>query len=100
MLSNHLARERQSRLQVAAQIGFGYTVKCAILDRGHARGAEVHEITSTGLIVIRNAKTDTVVTILIARPGQIRRYWEDENDIPESLMEQVLKNFYRGYNEI
>ena len=47
-----------------------------IVDTGHPNGDEVHTITEKGIIVIQNNRTRNVVTVLAARPGQVRRYWK------------------------
>ena len=75
MLSTHYKEERLIREELIKQIGMGETVAQIIVDRGHAGGAERHEITTTGIIVVYNVKTNKLVTKLIARPEQIERYF-------------------------
>lgn len=46
-----------------------------LIDKGHINGPEIHSITNTGLIIIFNEASGKLITILAARPGQIRRYY-------------------------
>lgn len=97
MTSQHWRNERQSREDVIRMIGLGEVVATFIVDRGHRNGAERHEITSTGIIVIYNNRTNKMVTKLIARPGQIRRYYEN-GIAPRQLIEKAIENTRHGYN--
>lgn len=96
MVSTHYTEERRERERLIEKIGIGTIVKSVIVDRGHVNGAEIHNITSTGIIVIQNQRTKKVVTKLIARPGQIRRYYNN-GEAPKNLIEIAFehqKNFY------
>lgn len=57
-------------------IGRGRIIDTFRWDKGHPNGAELHYITDTGIIIIRNERTLKYVTMLIARPQQIRRYYQ------------------------
>lgn len=99
MTSQHWTNDRQTREDVIRMIGLGEVVATFIVDRGHRNGAERHEITSTGIIVIYNNRTNKMVTKLIARPGQIRRYYENGR-APRNLIEKAIDNTVRNhYNE-
>lgn len=98
MTSRHYTNDRQRREEVINQIGMGNVVAKFVVDRGHRNGAERHEITTTGIIVIYNNKTNKMITKLIARPGQIRRYYP-EGKAPRKLVEKALDNTRNtGYN--
>lgn len=56
--------------------GIGELVSGFLVDKGHERGEEKHYITSTGLIVVRNREHDEAVTVMVAREGQIKRYYK------------------------
>lgn len=100
MTSKHYQIDRVKREEIINMIGTGYVVKSVIIDRGHANGPEIHEITSTGIINIYNKKTHKLVTKLIARPGQIRRYYKNGN-APRNLIEKAIDNTVKkNYNEI
>ena len=47
----------------------GNPVRTFKWDKGHPNGPELHTITDTGIIVIRNERTGKLITTLIARPG-------------------------------
>lgn len=99
MNSKHWRADRQKRSRIIAQIGMGQIIKEVTIDRGHKNGPEVHKITSTGLIVIYNKQTGIMVTILIARPNQIKRYYT-ENEAPQDILRLALKHMKAGYNKI
>lgn len=62
--------------KISNQVGdIGDAVYSFIVDTGHPNGDEVHTITEKGLIVIQNKESGKLITILAARPGQIKRYW-------------------------
>ena len=100
MTSKHYTNDRQKREQVINTIGIGKVVARFVVDRGHKDGAERHEITDTGIIIICNNKTNKIITKLIARPGQIRRYYKD-GKAPKNLIEKAIDNTVKNhYNYI
>jgi len=99
MNSKHWRADRQKRSQIIAQIGMGQVIKEVVVDRGHKNGPEIHKITSTGLVVIYNKRTGIMVTILIARPNQIKRYYA-ENEAPQDILKLAFEHMKAGYNKI
>lgn len=97
MTSRHYTEDRQRREEIINTIGIGVVVDRFVVDKGHRNGPERHEITSTGIIVIYNNRTNKMVTKLIARPGQIRRYYEN-GIAPRQLIERAIENTRHGYN--
>ena len=98
--SKHYITDRQKRENIIKKIGMGNVVDSFIINRGHKEGAERHEITSTGIIIIYNNRTNMIVTKLIARPGQIRRYYE-EGKAPKNLIEKAIDNTVKNhYNRV
>lgn len=96
MTSKHYADERKKREELIKKIGLGNEIGTFRVDKGHPKGAELHTVTDTGIIVIRNERTHKMVTKLIARPNQIKRYGIDRKDVIEIAREhQTL-----GYNMI
>lgn len=96
MTSKHYNRDRIIREKLIRQIGIGKEIKTIRVDRGHKDGAELHTITTNGIIIIRNERTHKMITKLIARPNQIRRYGiEDKKVIEIARKHQAL-----GYNMI
>ena len=77
MNTKHYTNDRQKREEIIRNvIGEGKEVETFKIDRGHRNGPELHTITTTGIIIIRNARTKKIVTKLIARPAQIKRYFK------------------------
>lgn len=96
MTSKHWREDRQRRSHIIAQIGMGQIIKEVTVDRGHKNGPEVHKITSTGLVLVYNKRTGIMVTILIARPNQIKRYF-DENEVPQEVINLAIEHTKAGY---
>ena len=96
MTSKHYNRDRVAREKLIKEIGLGTEIKTVRVDKGHPNGAELHTITSNGIVIIRNERTHKMVTKLIARPNQIKRYGiEDKKIIEIARIHQSL-----GYNMI
>ena len=91
MTSKHYKEDRQVREQIIQQIGMGEVVASFRIDRGHKNGAEIHEITSTGIIVVYNERSGKMVTKMVARPGQIRRYYP-QGKAPKTLISKAIEN--------
>lgn len=89
--SLHYAKERKFRERHIQEIGEGVTYAEFIVDNGHKNGAERHVLTTNGIIIIYNARTNRLVTKLIARPGQIKRYYPD-GDYPMEIVAIALEH--------
>lgn len=98
MDSKHYTEERRHREEIISRIGLGEAVVTIRVDRNHPKGAELHTITTTGIIIIHNEKTHKLVTKLIARPGQIRRYFDEVPEIIEKVIEVARVHQKMGYN--
>ena len=98
MTSRHWEQDREAREQIINEIGIGEVVKTVVVDKGHRNGPEVHEITSTAIIVIYNQRTHKMITKLIARPNQIRRYYREDEIVPNGLIQLARDHQRRGYN--
>ena len=92
--------ERKSRNDfIKDKIGIGNHVRTFKWDKGHPNGPELHTITDTGIIIVRNERTNKLVTTLIARPGQIYRYYINEGEVPPKyLMDIAEEHTKAGYN--
>ena len=96
MVSKHYIKDRVKREKLIKEIGIGKEVKTVRVDKGHPNGAELHTITSNGIIIIRNERTNKMVTKLIARPNQIKRYGIED----KKVIEIARKHQELGYNMI
>ena len=101
----HLKNDRSGRLQKIMDIigGFGTPINTFIVDTKHPNGYEMHTICSNGIIVIQNENTERFVTALIARPQQVKRYYEYLGlPIPIEVyvvLNKCKDNQDKGYNE-
>ena len=92
--SGHLHYARHGRTtRIAETVGFGHVVRQCLVDTGHSAGCEVHVLTSTGIVLVFNARSGKLVTVLVARPGQVARYYEPfGEDVPDWLMNRAYEN--------
>lgn len=97
MTSEHYTNERSYREHIVLTIGEGKKIGEVIIDRGHPNGAERHVITDNAVVIVYNARTGKLVTKLVARPGQIRRYFKD-GKAPQWLLDIARKHQLAGYN--
>ena len=80
--------------------GYGNPLYSFIVDKGHRNGDEIHTITDNGVIIIQNYNTKKFITCLIAREGQIRRYFAN-GVIPievYSILGKCREYYNKGYN--
>lgn len=98
MTSKHYTSDRKNREELIKAIGYGKTIKTAVVDKGHKNGPEIHELSDTGIITIYNQKTKKLITKLIARPGQIARYYARNEIIPAKVMNLARQHQNFGYN--
>lgn len=100
--SLHYMFDREQREQKIKEIGLGKALDSFNVDKGHRSGPEIHVVTSTGIIVIYNARTKVMVTRLIARPRQIERLYMDKynsiSNIPQSVIELARYHQRMGWN--
>lgn len=97
MTSAHYLNDRQERENLIEKIGYGKEIKSVAVDRGHRNGPEIHTISDTGIITIRNQRTKKIITKLIARSGQIARYFQNEK-IPFGLMDIARQHQRMAFN--
>lgn len=98
MKSKHWTQDRRERAKVITMIEQGNIIKTAEIDRGHKNGSEIHKISDTGIITIYNKRTNKMITQLIARPAQIKRYYKNTEEIPAGLIEIAKEHQLKGYN--
>lgn len=105
MVSKHYETQRSERESfIEEHLGNGHIIDGFIVDKGHPHGAEVHSLTDNGIIIVHNFNTGKLVTKLLARPQQIRRYYEHTGrKLPleyESVLELAYQHQIMGYNNI
>lgn len=101
MVSKHYNRQRYKREKLINKCcnGDGKIIDEFVVDKGHVNGLERHCITDTGMIVIYNVNSGKLVTKLIARPNQIKRYYYGtDREPPVSLLRLAEWHESMGYN--
>ena len=102
--TSHLLNDRNERLAKIINTlgGFGEPIDSFIVDTGHPNGYEIHTICSNCVIIIQNERTERLITALIARPQQIKRYYSNLNIPIPSIIYKVLdkcrENQGNGFN--
>lgn len=93
MVTKHYRNQRYSREKFINKYlnHDGNIVDGFIVDNGHPNGAEVHSITDNGIIIIHNLMSGDLITKLIAREGQIKRYYEYANREKPREYESILQ---------
>lgn len=95
--SEHFKKERNNRRDfIEHEIGIGNVIDAFIVDRYHYDGPEVHLLTSTGIILIYNLYTKRFITMLIARPAQIERYYVAVNETAPRAILKIAKEHVRN----
>lgn len=102
MTSEHYRTERESReYLIDFGIGFGHVVDDFVINRGHKDGPEIHSVTDTGIIIIYNKKSGKMVAKLIARPGQVIRYYKNEGkEIPWEIVKIAKRHQAEFCNQV
>lgn len=87
-VSEHYNDERYKREKFINEFlkGDGKVIDSFIIDNGHHKGVERHDITDNGIILIYNVNSGKLVTKLIAREGQIKRYYKNSDKTPPSWL--------------
>ena len=85
-------RRRDRHEYIQEYIGLGDVIDSFVIDRGHEGGPEIHSVTTTALILVRNAKTQKPITELIARPEQLRKLYRTVGKQPPR---KLLRLAYR-----
>lgn len=98
MTSTHYTNDREARENLIKKIGYGQIIKTVEIDKGHRNGPEIHKVSNTGIITIYNKYSGKLITKLIARPNQIKRYFENERIIPQELLSLAKYHEKMGYN--
>lgn len=96
--SKHYLTDRSKREALIKTIGEGKIIATFTVDKHHRNGPELHSITDTGIIIIRNKRTKKMITKLIARPQQIKRYFKTVNAEVEKIIKLAQKHTSLGYN--
>ena len=98
-VTNHWIERNIRNDFIKEHIGVGNPLRTFKWDKGHPNGPELHTITDTGIIIVQNERTKKLVTTLIARPGQIYRYYINEGLYPpKELMNIAKEHTEAGYN--
>lgn len=96
--TKHLTEDRTDRVVfIATTIGFGEVVDEFYIEDNHGKHYEC--VTSTGVIIVKGLDKKTVVTMYIARHGQIKRLYGDR-PIPRGLAVVIKRNEKKKLYEI
>lgn len=91
--TNHFKQDRQVRARHCRK---SPVYAAYLVDTGHPAGMEVHVVCHNAEVHVFNVRTAKRITILFARPGQIRRYGIDST----TILDHAHENCERGLNKI
>ena len=108
--TKHLDKSREKRLNLAIKLneenGVQSTIdKIFVVDKGHKDGEELHCVSRKGIIFILNKykyenNINSFITILIARPNQVERLYQDCNlKVDRRIIKYTQNNVANGYNK-
>lgn len=105
MVSKHYQSQRSEREKfIDEHFKNDYIVDEFVVDKGHPKGAERHCITNSGIIIVYNLNSGKLCTKLLARPQQIKRYYENSGREPpleyENILKLALEHTILGYNNL
>lgn len=106
MVSKHYKAQRSEREKIIEEClgGDGKVIDRFLVNKGHIKGLEIHSITDNGIIIIHNKNSGKLVSKLIARPQQIKRYYKLTGREPPKDYKKILdlteQHQILGYNEI
>jgi len=106
--SKHASFYRENRLSKALELNNrSKAISTFVVDRNHRDGQEFHVITENAIVFIFNKRKyeqhspDCFITVLIARPGQIKRYYDAiGRTAPEDVLNAARTWQKAGYNKI
>ena len=97
--SKHYREERQKReLLIQVLIGEGEEI-CTFEEICKDGRIVYHTITTTGIIIIKN-ENDVIITKKIARPNQIKKYFNVITDQIQAILDVAMLHTKCGYNTI
>ena len=102
-ISKHYRRQRRKREKFINKFlnGDGKVIDSFVVDKGHKNGLERHDITENGIILIYNEASGKLVSKLIARPQQIKRYYANsEREPPSWLLDLCYWHQSLNYNKL
>lgn len=97
--TNHYKNKRYRREKFINEhlCGDGHVIDSFVVDKGHKDGLERHDITDTGLIIVYNLDSQKLVTKLIARENQVKRYYQNVDRNPPRWLLDLCK-WHNGLN--
>lgn len=91
--------KREYRRDISV-VGEGCPCAGFVVDKNHPNGLEEHIVYSNALVVIRNHHTKKLITILVARPMQIKRYYDALGFVaPQRLLQLAYIHVLVGLNK-
>lgn len=90
-LSNHCIEDRADRcVYIALNVGYGNIIR-EIHYIDHMERPTAQYLTDTGVIIVKNPITDTIITVFVATLKQARMFYE-KGLLPKWLLRIVMNN--------
>lgn len=95
--SKHYTEDRKAREEIIKTIGEGQDIAKVVWY--HEGRKQIHVITDNGIVKVYNAYTGLLITKLIARPNQIKRYFRNGyNATIKAVIEIAYEHQVQGLN--
>ena len=90
-MTKHFQKDRINRaVFIGMTVGFGDIVHQHMVNDEH--GTRLHCVTNTGVDIIKTSDGKAIITAYIMTTTQLKRLFDNEGDIPLSLLAQVRRN--------
>lgn len=101
--TKHFDNDRKVRQQVINHIiGVGKPFASFLVDSKHKNGLEIHTLLDNGTIEVRNYESGKIVTVIVAYPLRLEKYfnliWVKFPDPYKYVLEKSLRNIQLKLN--
>lgn len=91
--SNHYRQDRKDREEAIQRIGEGTVVYNTVVYHEQKKRYFYYEITDNAILIVKDMKTDFIITKLIARVPRIKQYWADA---PQEILDKAREHTIMG----
>lgn len=97
--SNHFHNDRMKRYRKILSLEkFPVINESFLVDNGHEKGKEIHCVSMHGIVYIYNYNSRKLITMILARPNQIKRLYDSVGkNVPAEILQEAKKNNIRKY---
>lgn len=100
--TDHINEQRKKRYLLINKYNQNAKIdRTFLVDKGHPNGPELHSVSKNAVIFIINASTRKFITVLFARPNQVRRLYEECGlELPKNIHNRAMYYIQNGINHL